>query len=904
MDGLIDVLHTLARQRGREAGPLIAVRRFPAREGARVSHLPVDQRLAQAWVAATGEPFRPHQALALSALRRGEPVALLGGPPARRTLPLLVAESLHEAAPGTALVLVPDEAAGEEQRAVLATLLREVNAALRVEVAWGALSRAPANAQVVIATPATLHERLLRFHGRAWAPFWSRLSLIVLADAQRYVGVAAAHLAGLLNRARRLAGGPQPRLVATVAPVLGAAEALAAISGDAWRVIATDDGPRPASALALWRAPAERMREAATLALGLAQAQTRVHLITAPFEVPLVRALIGPDLPEVGVGVAPQAAEVQIICGIDCAAASLRLCLESAALTVLLLGDEPAERTMARLSAPDEYLAAGDEAKSVPLIETLPHWVAAPINVYVEAQHLVCAASELPVRAAEVAAWGVESLVERLERNAMLVQLPDAEPLWQPGPAAREPYADCDLRAAATTPVSLCDERGAVLGTLSLDVFDRWGFPGAALPPLRGGYRVRERDDNRLTLTLHSLPEARRTLPLRRCAVQVRDRLDQRLVRGQSVAWGRVVVDEEVYGFRQVSPGAAMEEQRFAQPLAARWSAPALWIDLPMTLNAEGQLVGWSLVAALPLLTLAGTTDLVPAYDAEAQRIYFVDAQPGGNGLAVWLFEALESVLPIAYTVALDGRAEPLLKPLARDDMDWMLALLGGVAAAPVDRNRELVMPELAPLRREAPRQEGPRAAQPPVDAPATWREPPAPPPEKAPPRRKAARGTAPRGSAPEGLDRQPSARQRPEPPAPKREERPAQREAFASPSPPAAPEEPGKPAPPESAPDQTVPPPGPADPVELAARLRAQRMQRQRRDPTPAPKPATGGEPRFRPGDSIVCVPHGRGTVVSSRVEDGREILRVRFAGLGEVLVDASVNAVRLAGDDATEEA
>ncbi|MFQ3663380.1 MAG: hypothetical protein SNJ69_13415, partial [Chloroflexaceae bacterium] len=417
-------------------------------------------------------------------------------------------------------------------------------------------------------------------------------------------------------------------------------------------------------------------------------------------------------------------------------------------------------------------------------------------------------------------------------------------------------------------------------------------------------HRVRERDDNRLTLTLHSLPEARRTLPLRRCAVQVRDRLDQRLVRGQSVAWGRVMVDEEVYGFRQVSPGAAMEEQHFAQPLAARWSAPALWIDLPMALNAEGQLVGWSLVAALPLLTLAGTSDVVPAYDAEAQRIYFVDAQPGGNGLAVWLFEALESVLPTAYAVALDGRADPLLKPLARADMDWMLALLGGVAAAPVDRNRELVMPEPAPLRREAPRQEGPRAAPPPVDAPVARGEPPAPPPEKAPPRRKAARATAPRGSAPGGLDRQPSARPRPEPATPKREDRPAQREASASPPPPAAPEEPGKPAPPESVPGQTVPPPGPADPVELVARLRAQRMQRQRGDPTPAPKPATGGEPRFRPGDSIVCVPHGRGTVVSSRAENGREILRVHFAGLGEVLVDASVNAVRLAGDDAPGEA
>ncbi|MCS6880898.1 MAG: helicase [Oscillochloridaceae bacterium] len=902
MDDLIEVLHTLARQRGREAAPLIAVRRFPARDGARVSHLPVDARLEQAWVVATGAPFRPHQAPALSALRRGEPVALQGGPSARRTLPLLVADWLREAGPGTVLALAPDEAAGEELRDNLEKLLRQAHPSLRVGVAWGSASRAAASAQVVIATPATLHERLLRFHGRAWTAFWSRLGLIALADAQRYAGLAAIHLAGLLRRARRLAGGPQPpRLVATLAPVLGAAEALAAISGDAWRVIAADDMPRPASALALWRAPAERAREAAMLALGLAQARARVHLIAAPFEAPLLRGMIGLDLPEVSVGAAPRPADAQIICGVDCAAASLRLCLESAALTVLLLGDEPAERALTRFGEHGDHAGAGVAEKPVPLIETLPHWIAAPVNAYVEAQHLVCAASEYPLGAAEVAAWGAESLVARLERNGMLVQLPDAEPLWQPGPAAQDPYADFDLQAAATAPVSIRDERGAALGTLSLDAFDRWGFPGAALPPLRGGYRVRERDEARLTLTLHSVPEARRTLPLRRCTVQVRDRLDQRLIRGQSVAWGRVVVDEEVYGFQHINPGAAVEEQRFEPPLAARWSAPALWIDLPMALNAERQQPGWSLVAALPLLTLASANDLVPAYDAEAQRLYFVDAQPGGNGLAAWLFEVLEAVLPTAYEVALNGRVDPLLKTAARADMDWMLALLGGVTPAPVERSREPVTPEL-PLRHEAPRHEAPFAATTPVEASLIWSEPQAP--DKPPPRRKATRAgaAASERATPEGPDQRPAPRRRESSASAAREERPARRKAPSAP--PEASTDRRQPPPPAPSASEEAVPPVTADPAELAARLRAMRAQRQQGGAPRAPGPVSGGEPRFRPGDSIVCVPHGPGTVVASRVEDGREILRVRFAGLGELMVDASVNLVRLAEDNAPGEA
>ena len=72
-----DIIQAIARQRGRgDAGPLIMLRQLDGAPGERISHLPVEAELAQAWVALTGEPFRPHQAQALTALRRGEPVAL------------------------------------------------------------------------------------------------------------------------------------------------------------------------------------------------------------------------------------------------------------------------------------------------------------------------------------------------------------------------------------------------------------------------------------------------------------------------------------------------------------------------------------------------------------------------------------------------------------------------------------------------------------------------------------------------------------------------------------------------------------------------------------------------------------------------------------------------------------
>ena len=60
-------------------------------------------------------------------------------------------------------------------------------------------------ARVVVATPDTLHSRLLRHHDRAWSLFWPRLRLVFLPDLHRYTGVAGAHLANLLLRLQRVA---------------------------------------------------------------------------------------------------------------------------------------------------------------------------------------------------------------------------------------------------------------------------------------------------------------------------------------------------------------------------------------------------------------------------------------------------------------------------------------------------------------------------------------------------------------------------------------------------------------------------------------------------------------------------------------------------------------------------
>jgi hypothetical protein len=995
MADLIEALHNLVRERARGGpSPLLALRRLDARPGARISHLGISQRLAQAWVTVTGEPFRPHQSLALSALRRGEPLALVGGGAARQSFHLLALELLRAEAPAAALLLAPDEPSAMAHRAELERLVRALGEPLRVGVALGAEARSALSAQIVVATPHALHERILRHHDRAWAALWPRLRLLLLAEAHAYGGLAGAHVGWLILRAARLAPAERPpQLVASIAPVAGVAEALEQIAGEPWRVFPAEDGPVGSAAVALWRPGGERLREAAALALGLVRGGGGVHLTCEPVEAQQIRALVGSDVAGVSVGPSPLPAAAQIIVGSAAASAYLRQCLDGAQLTTLLLGDDPADRTVARLAARDPG--------QIPLLDDPPPtWVVAPGNAYVTAQHLICAAAERPLSAQEVAAWGAESVVARLEEHRRLVRLPDAA--WQPLPDGGNVYAGFDLRSAGTPPGLVRDEQGEAQATLDVAAFDRWGFAGAALPPLRGGFRVVARDEGELELTVRPA-EARRTLPLRRCTVRVRDCRERRTVRGREVGWGRVVLDEEVYGFREAAGANAPAERALNPPLASSLAAPACWIDLPAGVSDGAQLAGWCVVAALPLRSLSSLVDLVPAYDAEARRVYFVDAQPGGNGASAWLFSTLEELLPCAYDVALDCRGDPLLEPLARADMDWLLALLAAEGSTPAPRPEALALPvSPPPVRlepRSAPRQAEPpplpRRAEPPAETPpprrpepvrpepAPPRQPepppparrvePAPPrqPEPPPPARRAEQPAsseppfpqrpepaAPRGAEPPRAEPPP----RPvEPPAPTPEPRPAPAETLEPdarleelepPEPPRrepsrppraepprrgiTPERPGKTVRPEQGPqrgerdrrpppgarDAAAQPPLPLDPEPVAepprpvaapeplpdaaamvARLRRIREQRERTETPRGPRPPAadnGAEPRFHPGERIVCTPYGKGEVIASRVEEGHELLVVDFPSHGELTIDAAVNAARLDDDDA----
>ena len=104
-----------------------------------------------------------------------------------------------------------------------------------------------------------------------------------------------------------------------------------------------------------------------------------------------------------------------------------------------------------------------------------------------------------------------------------MVDLPDPEVAWKPTAAVGDPYIDWSLRSASGSTILLRTEQGQAVDQIEPAQYERWAFPNAALPPGVGGFRVLSRDDDTSTITLRLESNGRRTYPLRRCEVAVRD---------------------------------------------------------------------------------------------------------------------------------------------------------------------------------------------------------------------------------------------------------------------------------------------------------------------------------------------------------------------------------------------
>ncbi|MDT4891271.1 MAG: box helicase protein [Pseudonocardiales bacterium] len=499
--------------------PLTHVERLPAREGVRAQWPGwVPDVLRERLDACGIEAPWVHQVAVAEAARAGRSVVIATGTASGKSLayqlPALAALLGDDRA--RVLYLSPTKAlAGDQLRSLAGLGLPGLRAATfdgdtpTEERDW-----VRAHANWVLTNPDMLHRGILPSHGR-WASFFRRLRYVVVDECHSYRGVFGSHVAQVLRRLRRIcaAYGSSPVFVLASATVSTPSESAERLVGVPVEAVTDDASPHGATVFGLWEPPLTALRGendapvrrsagaeagrlladlvvegARTLAFVRSRRGAEQTALTAQRH--LAEAGLGELVPRVAAyraGYLPEerrALEAALSSGelLGVAATNaLELGLDISGLDAVVLAGFPgtlaslwqqagrAGRSgetalvlfVARDDPLDTYLAHHPDAVFGRPIEST---VFDPLNPYVLAPQLCCAAAELPLRPSDLELFGgpiAERVLDELVAAGRLRRRP-AGWFW-----TDRDRPSVDIRGAGGGPIAVVEAAtGTLVGTV------------------------------------------------------------------------------------------------------------------------------------------------------------------------------------------------------------------------------------------------------------------------------------------------------------------------------------------------------------------------------------------------------------------------------------------------------
>jgi DEAD/DEAH box helicase domain-containing protein len=705
-DALVGRLReTLASRAAEPSSVLVHERALPAqapRLGVLRPRLP--GALGRALVDAGVRQLYAHQIATVEALREGKHVVLASPTASGKTLAFAL-PTLERAlvAPGArGLYLYPTKALIGDQLRALRALGNAVG--LRVETLTGDTPRderqrlALDPPTILLANPDILHRSLLPDH-RRWRALLANLSVVAVDELHAYRGVFGAHVALVLRRLQRLAAGygARPCFVAASATIANPVELASEVVGQPFVEVLGDAAGAGARRFLFWRPPLrgdESLNEHQSVFLeaaaifaealragynGILFGRARVSVERMLLD---VRRLVGPELAgrvsayKAGYR-ADERAEIEsglrsgMLRGVVSTNA-LELGIDVGALDVAVIAGYPGSsmsfwQQAGRVGRRAErealvVLVAGDDALDQYQVQhpdtffgqSMEHAAVDPSNASILLGHLLCAAAEQPLEAADLRMFpaNAERLVERLVEAGEL----SAGPRWQS--RARGVHADVSLRGTSREPYTL--QVGQTrLGTIEPPHLQRECYPGALYLHNGRGYRVDGLDHRTRVVRLQPDAVDARTTPIVEVDVAPRDaELASRSValgEGElSASVGPLRVCETVAGYREVQRGQSLTCQ-LEEPLTSVLETVGLWVDVPVALEPDAESLHaaeHALVNALPLGLLCDRRDVGSSSDE--RRLYVYDFAEGGTGLAEKAYHVLERLLEEAATLLRD----------------------------------------------------------------------------------------------------------------------------------------------------------------------------------------------------------------------------------------------------------
>ncbi len=557
---------------------------------------------------------------------------------------------------------------------------------------------------LVLTNPDMLHVGILPHH-KGWGDFFANLGWVVVDEAHTYRGVFGSHVANVLRRLRRIARyyGAEPRFLLASATIANPVELAERLVGTPFELIDDDGAPRAGREVAMWNPPlldqatgARRsaLAEAADLLAELVSQGVRtICFLKSRRGIELIQRFARENLerrgkPELAARIAPyrggytpqQRREIEdrlssgellavvatdaLELGIDVGeldaaicvtfpgtAASLRQMWGRAGrrrrgLAVYVAGQDALDQFFCR--HPEEFLGRPVEAA------ILDH-----TNEQIAGRHLVAAAYELPLSAADEEVFG-EGWGERTE------QLVAAGELRQAGGRLLPRRSDfvasrIALRSASADSVAVIErDSGEMLGLVEAERAFTTIHPGAIYLHLGRSYEVERLDVRERRAIVSAFDGDWYTRPKKETDIYVERIHEQRDVAGVELHFGEVSVTEQVIAFQRVSISEQEPIDIVALELPEQnFVTQALWYVLPDKLSGAlppDVLLGalhateHGQIAVLPLIAMCDRWDIGGLstnvhFQTGRATIFIYDGHPGGVGITRRGYNEFERLL-------------------------------------------------------------------------------------------------------------------------------------------------------------------------------------------------------------------------------------------------------------------
>lgn len=229
-----------------------AWRRLPPRS-ARYADFPsgISPVLIQALASRGTKRLYTHQAAAIREILAGRPVIITTPTASGKTLcyNLPVLNAILQDATARALYLFPTKALAQDQRHELSELGAALRADIRVHTYDGDTAVADRQAirranHIIISNPDMVHTGILPHHTR-WAAFFQGLRYVVIDEVHYYRGVLGSHLANVIRRLKRICRfyGSSPQFICCSATIANAGELAAKLLEEKAVVIEESGAP-------------------------------------------------------------------------------------------------------------------------------------------------------------------------------------------------------------------------------------------------------------------------------------------------------------------------------------------------------------------------------------------------------------------------------------------------------------------------------------------------------------------------------------------------------------------------------------------------------------------------------------------------------------------------------------